>query len=77
MTMGIVLVASVAALIAGAATAKITSGFRTISSVARAGSRSYRLSAYRKSRTRFLPSIHPSSDRRSRNALNVSASGTA
>ena len=40
MTIGIVLVARLTARIAGAATAKITSGFKVTNSVARLGSRS-------------------------------------
>ena len=56
MTMGIVLVASLAASMAVAVTATITStGIRT-SSRASPGSRSVLPSAYRRSTTRFCPS---------------------
>ncbi len=55
-TMGIVVVACLAAWIAGVPFATITSTGSRTSSAARAGSRSYRRFAHRQSRRRFRPS---------------------
>src|SRR5215510_14489219 len=61
-TTGIVLVAFLAAMVAGVAIVSSTSTLRRTSSSARAGSRSSLLSAERYSKAMFLPSTNPSSE---------------
>src|SRR5262249_15111223 len=68
MTMGIVVVASLAARVANVPVVTTTSTLRRTSSAASAGRRSFFPSAYRGSMRMFFPSTYPSSRRPCRNA---------
>ena len=74
-TIGIVLVAFLAAIAPGVLPVTITSTLRPITSAISAGSRSRWPSAQRRSMMRFWPSTQPSSRRRSQNALTARRGG--